>query len=69
MGAWTFVLTELKNFNIEVIAREASAATATGSSKISALEQNKLIDKLFKKKNKDVVRNESSKSWGINLRS
>ena len=39
---------ELREFNIEVIARDASAATATGSSKISALEQNKLIDKLFK---------------------
>ena len=48
MGACSFVLMELREFNIEVIARDASAATATGSSKISALEQNKLIDKLFK---------------------
>ena len=48
MGACSFVLMELREFNIEVIARKASAATATGSSKISILEQNKLIDKLFK---------------------
>ena len=49
MGAWTFILSELRNLEIDVIAREASAATATGSSKISAVEQKKLIDKVFKK--------------------
>ena len=49
MGAWTFILTELRTVNIDVIAREASAATATGSSKTSAAEQNELIDKVFKK--------------------
>ena len=36
MGAWTFILTELRSFGIDVIARESSAATATGSSKTSA---------------------------------
>ncbi len=49
MGAWTFILTELRAFGIDVIAREASAATATGSSKTSAAEQKELIDKVFKK--------------------
>ena len=48
MGACSFILTELREFNLEIIARDASAATATGSSKISVLEQNKIIDKLFK---------------------
>ena len=48
MGAWTFILSELRNTGIDVISREASAATATGSSKTSALEQKELIDKVFK---------------------
>ena len=43
MGAWTFILSELRALGIDVIAREASAATATGSSKTSALEQKELI--------------------------
>jgi len=49
MGAWTFILSELRTFGIDVIAREASAATATGSSKTSAAEKNELINKVFKK--------------------
>ncbi|MBT6650501.1 MAG: 2-oxoglutarate dehydrogenase E1 component [Flavobacteriales bacterium] len=49
MGAWTFILSELRALGINVIAREASAATATGSSKTSAAEQNELINKVFKK--------------------
>ena len=49
MGAWTFILSELRTLEIDVIARESSAATATGSSKISTAEQKKLIDKVFKK--------------------
>ena len=49
MGAWTFILSELRALGIDVIAREASAATATGSSKTSAAEQNELINKVFKK--------------------
>ncbi|MDB3870450.1 2-oxoglutarate dehydrogenase E1 component [bacterium] len=49
MGAWTFILSELRTFGIDVIARQASAATATGSSKTSAAEQNELINKVFKK--------------------
>ena len=49
MGAWTFILSELRTIGIDVIAREASAATATGFSKTSAVEQKELIDKVFKK--------------------
>ena len=49
MGAWTFILSELRTLGIDVIAREASAATATGSSKTSVAEQNKLLNKVFKK--------------------
>ena len=49
MGAWTFILSELRALGIDVIAREASAATATGSSKTSTLEQKELINKVFKK--------------------
>ena len=49
MGAWTFILSELRNFDIEIIARKASAATASGSSKKSYLKQQEIIDKVFKK--------------------
>ena len=49
MGAWTFILSELRLLGIDVIAREASAATATGSSKTSAVEQKEIINKVFKK--------------------
>jgi len=49
MGAWTFILSELRTLNINVIARDASAATATGSSKTSVAEQKELINKVFKK--------------------
>ena len=49
MGAWTFILSELRSFGIDVISRESSAATATGSSKTSAVEQKELIEKVFKK--------------------
>ena len=45
----TYILSELRIYNIDVIARDASAATATGSSKTSLAEQKELIDKVFKK--------------------
>jgi 2-oxoglutarate dehydrogenase E1 component len=48
MGAWTFILTELRGLGIDVIARRASAATASGSSKHSAIRQQEIIDKVFK---------------------
>ena len=49
MGAWTYILSQLRIYNIDVIARDSSAATATGSSKTSSAEQKELIDKVFKK--------------------
>ena len=49
MGAWAFILSELRMLGVIVISREASAATATGSSKTSIVEQKKIIDKVFKK--------------------
>jgi len=49
MGAWTFILSELRSLNIQVISRPASAATASGSSKRSFAQQKEIIDKVFKK--------------------
>ena len=49
MGAWTFILSELQVAGIEVISRPSSAATASGSSKKSAIQQQDIIDKVFKK--------------------
>ena len=48
MGAWTYILSHLKHFNIGVISRNESAATATGSSVKSALQQKEIIEKVFK---------------------
>ncbi len=48
MGAWTFILTQLRGLGVDVIARRASAATASGSSKSSAIRQQEIIDKVFK---------------------
>ena len=49
MGAWTFILSQLRGFGIKVIARSVSAATASGSSKRSDVRQKEIIDKVFKK--------------------
>ena len=48
MGAWTFILSQLRDLGINVISRTASAATASGSSKRSAAQQSEIIDKVFK---------------------
>ncbi|MBT6013905.1 MAG: 2-oxoglutarate dehydrogenase E1 component [Flavobacteriales bacterium] len=48
MGAWTFILSQLRDLGINVISRTASAATASGSSKRSASQQREIIDKVFK---------------------
>ena len=48
MGAWTFILSQLRDLEINVISRSSSAATASGSSKRSAEQQNKIIDQVFK---------------------
>jgi 2-oxoglutarate dehydrogenase E1 component len=49
MGAWSFILCELRSSEIKVISRPSSAATASGSSKKSAAQQQEIIDKVFKK--------------------
>ncbi len=48
MGAASYISLELKDYGICVVSREASAATASGSSKISIAEQDELINKVFK---------------------
>lgn len=47
MGAATFLRMNLKNINFYIISRQASAATATGYSKIHAKEQAQIIDTAF----------------------
>lgn len=47
MGAASFLRMNLKNINFHIISRPASAATATGFSKIHAKEQAAIIEKAF----------------------
>ncbi len=47
MGAATFLRMNLKNINFYIISRQASAATATGFSKVHAKEQAQIIDTAF----------------------
>ena len=47
MGAATFLRMNLKNINLFIISRNASAATATGFSKVHAKEQLQIIDTAF----------------------
>ena len=49
MGAWGFILSELRSLEIKLISRPPSAATASGSSIRSAAQQQEIIDKVFKK--------------------
>ena len=48
MGAWSFILSELRSLDIKVICREASAATASGSTKDSSYQQELIIEEVFK---------------------
>jgi len=48
MGAWSFILSELRLLDIQVICREASAATASGSTKGSSYKQQLIIKQVFK---------------------
>ena len=48
MGAWSFILSELRSLDIQVICREASAATASGSTKDSLYQQELIIEEVFK---------------------
>ncbi|RYY47621.1 MAG: 2-oxoglutarate dehydrogenase E1 component [Chitinophagaceae bacterium] len=47
MGAATFLRMNIKNINLHVISRNASAATATGYSKVHAKEQAAIIETAF----------------------
>ncbi len=47
MGAATFLRMNVKNINFYIISRQASAATATGYSKVHAKEQAQIIDTAF----------------------
>ena len=49
MGAWTYIFNELRELDIQLISRNPSAATASGSSKKSNIQQQEIINKVFKK--------------------
>ena len=48
MGAWSYLLAQLRAYPLQLISRSASAATASGSSKDAAIRQAKIIDEVFK---------------------
>ena len=48
MGAWTYISSCLREYPISLISRKRSAATASGSSKNSAIKQEKIINDVFK---------------------
>ncbi|MBL7941525.1 MAG: 2-oxoglutarate dehydrogenase E1 component, partial [Flavobacteriales bacterium] len=48
MGAWTYLLRLLRDLPLEVIALPASAAPATGSSKVHEARMKDLMERLFK---------------------
>jgi len=45
MGAWGFMLRHFRDWNLEVVARLASASPATGSNKIHNKTQEELVQK------------------------
>jgi 2-oxoglutarate dehydrogenase E1 component len=47
MGAWQFILTNLRNFDIEPISRKSSASPATGFKKQHAKESAEIMAKAF----------------------
>jgi 2-oxoglutarate dehydrogenase E1 component len=47
MGAWSFILPKLRDYNIQLISRDESAATASGSTKDSQQKQQVIIDNVF----------------------
>lgn len=49
MGAWTYMLSNLRDLDIQVAARNCSAATASGSSKRYAQRQQAILDAIFDK--------------------
>jgi 2-oxoglutarate dehydrogenase E1 component len=47
MGAWSYLLRNFKEVGLLLVARPESGSPATGSSKLHALRQEKIIDKAF----------------------
>ena len=47
MGAWSFMLRNFKEVKLLLVSRPESGSPATGSSKLHALQQAKIIDKAF----------------------
>ena len=47
MGAWSYMLRNFKEVKLLLVARPESGSPATGSSKLHALRQAKIIDKAF----------------------
>jgi 2-oxoglutarate dehydrogenase E1 component len=47
MGAWSYILRNFKEVKLLLVARPESGSPATGSSKLHALRQGKIIDKAF----------------------
>lgn len=47
MGAATFLRMNVKNINLYIVSRQASAATASGYSKVHAKEQAQIVDTAF----------------------
>ncbi len=48
MGAWGYILTYFKEYNMSLISRGESAATASGSSRNFTIKQEKIINDVFK---------------------
>jgi 2-oxoglutarate dehydrogenase E1 component len=47
MGAWTFILRNFKDDDILLVARPESGSPATGSPKLHAIRQRKIVEKSF----------------------
>jgi 2-oxoglutarate dehydrogenase E1 component len=47
MGAWAYILRKLRKYDIEYTGRAARSSPATGSSKIHAAEQAKIVNEAF----------------------
>jgi 2-oxoglutarate dehydrogenase E1 component len=47
MGAWQFILTNLRSYDIELISRKSSASPATGFKKQHAKESAEIMSKAF----------------------
>ena len=52
MGPWTYILSNLVKYNIHLISRPVSAATASGSSQDFLQKQENLLNKVFLKMSK-----------------